>query len=206
MPGERKRMTRAESQQRTREDVLDAAEDLFLTYGLHGTTVAKIAAAAGRTQGAIYANFDSKENLCAEVLMRCYLRTFAALLGKVAEVGDLSNQQLAPLITWWKDLIRDESLVTLAAEYALAAQKSPDQLAVSRGYIEMGRNMFGAMVSGAFPPGTSDAQRETALNGILATSAGVALGRTFGVLDDDQVGDLLIRAARMWIADISPAD
>ncbi|AYF76788.1 TetR/AcrR family transcriptional regulator [Nocardia yunnanensis] len=202
MPGERRRMTRAESQQRTREEVLDAAEELFLEFGFHGTTVAKIAAAAGRTQGAIYANFSSKENLCADVLLRCYMRTFAELIAKMAESSGPLEAQMGSLAVWFKRLVSEESLVALAAEYALAIHKNPEQLAVSGGHIDMGRNMLGAMLASMLPFGVDQASRDVAVNAILATGTGLALGRTLGVIDDDQLVDLLIHTVRLWAADL----
>ena len=64
----RKVLTRAESQAQTRQDLLDSAEQMFYAKGYHATSIAAIAAEAGRTIGAVYSNFDSKEALCLEVL------------------------------------------------------------------------------------------------------------------------------------------
>jgi AcrR family transcriptional regulator len=64
------RVTRAQQQQRTREQLLDAAETLFGDRGIHQTSLDEIAAAAGLTKGAIYANFDSKRDLIAAILDR----------------------------------------------------------------------------------------------------------------------------------------
>ena len=75
----RRALTREQAQARTRELVLGAAEELFLTKGLHATTVAEIAATAGRTQGSIYGNFTNKEALCLAVLERRYEQIFAEL-------------------------------------------------------------------------------------------------------------------------------
>ncbi|AEE46735.1 TetR/AcrR family transcriptional regulator [Cellulomonas fimi] len=62
--------TRAESQARTREDLLDAAQEVFGRRGFHGASVADVARAAGRTKGAVYANFAGKEELFLAVLDR----------------------------------------------------------------------------------------------------------------------------------------
>lgn len=202
MPGERKRVTRAESQQRTKEELLDAAEVLFFADGLHGTTVAKIAAAAGRTQGAIYANFSSKENLCAEVLLRCYLRTFTGLIADMAQVASSPDRQIDALGDWYRALVGEESLIALAAEYALAVHKDPDQMAVSHGHIEMGRGLLGAMLSSVLSVDASPQQRDMALLAVMATGTGLAFGRTLGVVDDDQVIELLTRTLRLWAADL----
>jgi AcrR family transcriptional regulator len=48
---------------RTRELLLNAAFELFSERGLHGATLADVAARAGMTTGAIYGNFRSKEEL-----------------------------------------------------------------------------------------------------------------------------------------------
>ncbi|MGH3724711.1 MAG: TetR/AcrR family transcriptional regulator [Mycobacterium sp.] len=202
MAVQRQRVSRAESQQRTREELLDAAEELFLTNGLSGTTVTKIADAAGRTVGAIYSNFSSKENLCAEVLMRCYMRTFTEVAGKLVQSASFVDDQIARLAEWSESLSGDESLVALAAEYALAIHKDPDQLAISQGHIAMGRNLLGVVLANALPATVSDDDRDAALTAVLATAAGLALGRTMGTIDGQQYVDLLTRTLRLWIAEL----
>jgi AcrR family transcriptional regulator len=56
-------MTRAEQRQRTREGILAAADRLFVDQGFHATSLDQIAQAAGYTKGAVYSNFDAKEDL-----------------------------------------------------------------------------------------------------------------------------------------------
>lgn len=51
-----------------RRGVLDAAAELFVTHGYEGTTLRRIAAAAGIKAGSIYHHFDSKEALFLAVL------------------------------------------------------------------------------------------------------------------------------------------
>lgn len=202
MSGQRQRISRAESQQRTREDLLDAAEELFLANGLGGTTVTKIADAAGRTVGAIYSNFSSKENLCAEVLLRCYMRTFSEVAGKLLQSASSVEDQVAQLAQWSAALSGDEGLVALAAEYALAIHKDQTQLAVSQGHIAMGRSLLGAVLSNALPDTVPDDERDAALTAILATATGLALGRTLGTIDNQQYVALLTRTLQLWIADL----
>lgn len=59
------RRTRA---QHTREKLLAAARRLFAARGYEGASVADIAKEAGVTKGALYANFDSKEDLFLEIV------------------------------------------------------------------------------------------------------------------------------------------
>jgi AcrR family transcriptional regulator len=63
-------ITRAERQRRTREDLVDAAERLFSGQGFHATSLDAVAAEAGFTKGAVYSNFESKEDLFFAVYER----------------------------------------------------------------------------------------------------------------------------------------
>lgn len=202
MPGQRKRLTRAESQQRTREEILDAAEKLFLEHGLHGTTMSKIAAAAGRTDGAVYGNFGSKENLCAEVLVRSYANAFALMVPRFAELSDSFDRQVDAVGEWWSDLSGNEDVISLFAEYGLAVRKDEEQRETNAGHIAMFRNMLGAILLTGIPDEVSAERREAALTAILAMAGGLALSRILGVTDGDQVTELLAHTLRLWVADL----
>jgi AcrR family transcriptional regulator len=54
----------------TRSRILDAADELFIEKGFHGTSVHEIAAAAGFTTGAIYSNFRGKDEIFLAVIDR----------------------------------------------------------------------------------------------------------------------------------------
>jgi len=64
----RKRLTREESKARTRAELLRAANRLFLRNGFVATSLADIAEEAALTKGAVYSNFESKEDLFLAVL------------------------------------------------------------------------------------------------------------------------------------------
>ena len=66
----RERLTRAERRERTREELISAADTLFTARGFHATSVDEIAFKAGYTKGAIYSNFESKEDLFFAVYER----------------------------------------------------------------------------------------------------------------------------------------
>ncbi len=59
----KKRLTRQESKEQTRRDVLRAAGRLFMRDGFVATSLSAIADEAGVTKGAVYSNFESKEDL-----------------------------------------------------------------------------------------------------------------------------------------------
>jgi AcrR family transcriptional regulator len=64
------RLTRAEKREQTRDDLVAAADRLFVEGGFHATSLDQIAAAAGYTKGAVYSNFASKEDLFFAVYER----------------------------------------------------------------------------------------------------------------------------------------
>src|SRR6202789_707661 len=62
----RTRPTRVE----VRERILDAASKVFAAEGFAGATIDAIGQAAGFTKGAVYSNFDSKDELFLALLDR----------------------------------------------------------------------------------------------------------------------------------------
>lgn len=57
------RLSREESRRQTRDRLLTAAAQVFAQSGFNGASVEDIAEAAGYSKGAVYSNFDSKEDL-----------------------------------------------------------------------------------------------------------------------------------------------
>ena len=70
---------REEQRAQTRLDLLDAAARVFAERGYHGASVDLVAEAAGYTKGAVYSNFDSKEDLFLELLDRRIDTTITAM-------------------------------------------------------------------------------------------------------------------------------
>jgi AcrR family transcriptional regulator len=83
---ERKRLTREESKAKTRAQLLRVAARLFVRNGFVATSLSEIAEEANLTKGAVYSNFESKEDL------------FLALLQERAseEQGFILDEELAP--------------------------------------------------------------------------------------------------------------
>jgi AcrR family transcriptional regulator len=129
-----KRLTRAERQVQTRAALLEAGARVFVDRGFAGASVEAIAAAAGFTRGAFYSNFESKEELFAELLQeRVYeryremIRTDAERGGRpMREVGEeLARVQAGDGGRWlfrlWLELLahagRDERFREIAAGF-----------------------------------------------------------------------------------------
>ncbi len=64
------RLTRSQSRERTRTQLLAAAEKVFAARGFHGASLDEVAEAAGFSKGAVYSNFASKDELFVAVLRK----------------------------------------------------------------------------------------------------------------------------------------
>ncbi|HEY1523391.1 MAG TPA: TetR/AcrR family transcriptional regulator [Solirubrobacteraceae bacterium] len=130
----KQRLTRAERQAQTRQELLDAAARVFIKRGFTGSSVEEISAEAGYTRGAFYSNFRSKNELFVELLHdRVYRRytqmTQRGLQGRpptLRETGEtLAAIQAEPEGRWiwrlWFECLaqagRDEELRELAATF-----------------------------------------------------------------------------------------
>src|SRR3954470_11530746 len=64
------KLTRERRRQQTRDVLIAAATDVFARRGFEGASLEEIAEPAGFTRGAIYKNFDGKEDLFFAVTER----------------------------------------------------------------------------------------------------------------------------------------
>jgi AcrR family transcriptional regulator len=152
----RTRLSRVEQQAQTRAALLDAAVRVFTEHGLAGASVEAIAAAAGYSRGAFYSNFESKEQLFAELLQRRVFDTYRRLAADSAEpsgrptaraLGERAAAiQKHPQGSWtfrlWLELLahagRDKHFRKLAAEF-WAGTRTLGAYAIAEAYDAVGR-------------------------------------------------------------------
>ena len=79
------RLTRAEKKAETRASLLEAASEVFAARGFQAASVDQVAEAAGFTKGAVYAHFESKEDLFLAVLDERFA-------GRVEEVREVLHE------------------------------------------------------------------------------------------------------------------
>jgi AcrR family transcriptional regulator len=91
--GMKKRLSRVERRERTREELISAAESLFTAHGFHATSVDEVALEAGYTKGAVYSNFESKEDLFFAVYERRAERVLADYERAVRELGPIAGSE-----------------------------------------------------------------------------------------------------------------
>jgi AcrR family transcriptional regulator len=115
-----KRLTRAESRERTKDRLLAAAAELFAERGVNGTSVEQIAERAGYTRGAFYGNFEDKHELVVALLARRRSQ-------EAVEVAALEGDVMARLKEW--HAARAEHLpewFALRTELTLYALRNPE--------------------------------------------------------------------------------
>jgi AcrR family transcriptional regulator len=151
-----RRLTRAEQQAQTRAALLEAAARVFVERGFAGASVEAIATEAGYSRGAFYSNFESKEQLFAELLQqRVYVR-YRALAEEAGarrgerpslrEVGQrLAALQREPEGRWlfrlWLELLahagRDERFRDIAGAFWRTNREASTE-AIAAAYAEQG--------------------------------------------------------------------
>ena len=112
-------MTRAESQARTRAELLAAAARVFERRGYGGASIAEIAQDAGFTHGAVYSNFEGKEDL----FLALYEQWVAERVGEIEVAwnceGALTARARAAADQWIEHFRGDPRAFLLRLEFAL---------------------------------------------------------------------------------------
>ncbi|MFF2550534.1 TetR/AcrR family transcriptional regulator [Nocardia sp. NPDC058058] len=199
--GDRKVLTRAESQARTRENLLDAAEELFFTQGYHATSIAAIAAAAGRTIGALYSNFDNKEALCLAVIQRGLTREVGKLMPALIAAPDDAHTRMDVLTRWWARSSANNPLLALGAEYLISILRDARQRATTAQAVERLVAAGRVLLEDFLPEDitTTGPGSEAAVRAIVATGAGLAIGSAAEVITAEESAQLLGDTVELWI-------
>jgi AcrR family transcriptional regulator len=121
----RKRLTRQESQARTRTLLLEVATAEFLAHGYTGTSLERIAELAGFSKGAVYGNFAGKEELCLAVLENHFFAQLQKFVGEFALGGDTIEDRLVVLERWLEMLLAEDDWQVLAVEFAVHTRRNP---------------------------------------------------------------------------------
>lgn len=118
------RLTREQSKAATREKLLDAAARVFAAQGFNGASVEEIAAEAGYSTGALYSNFDGKEDLFLSLLDREVARHVSEV-EEAARRGTISERARGGAQQWMSIVGREPSLLMLFAEFWAYAARDP---------------------------------------------------------------------------------
>ena len=119
----RKRLTREESQAQTRATLMAVGREHFLRHGLGGAVAEKIAEDAGYSRGALYSNFDGKEELFLAVIREEQDRRTEAFHSMFKEEPS-AKERLRKMREAIADLVTDPDWIVLRAEFEAGALRN----------------------------------------------------------------------------------
>jgi TetR/AcrR family transcriptional regulator, transcriptional repressor of aconitase len=119
----RKRLTREESRAQTRATLIAVGREHFLRYGLGGAVAEKIAEDAGYSRGALYSNFDGKEELFLAVIREEQDRRMEVLSSMFKEEPS-AKERLRRFRDAVADILTDPEWIVLRAEFEAGALRN----------------------------------------------------------------------------------
>ncbi|MGH3433165.1 MAG: TetR/AcrR family transcriptional regulator [Thermocrispum sp.] len=191
------RLTRAESQARTREQLVGTAKELFLRDGYGPTSLEKVADAAGFSKGAVYSNFRNKNELCLAVLDDIHAEQVARVAEALGGAATI-EERIERFQHWAERHIGDEAWTSLEVEFALNT-RSDQQLRGELAVRDKGiRDLIAALVSANSEEFGVDLPLPAADVATVLLSLGIGLGlqRT---IDPSIPASLLTDVLRLFV-------
>jgi TetR/AcrR family transcriptional regulator, transcriptional repressor of aconitase len=131
----RKRLTREESRAQTRSTLIAVGKEHFLRYGLGGAVAEKIAEDAGYSRGALYSNFDGKEELFLAVIREEQDRRMEVLYSMFKEEPS-AKERLRKWRDAVADVLTDPDWIVLRVEFEAGALRNER---IRQTFVEMHR-------------------------------------------------------------------
>jgi len=140
------RSRQSERTRETRRKLLEAAKQIFARDGFEAARLEDIAAGAGYTRGAFYANFRSKEDIFFALLEEWVRERIESLTDALRDHPD-PGKKLAALRKHYAGVARDRRLVLISMEFKLFAMRHPEAHARLRSRHRRIRASFGELLS-----------------------------------------------------------
>jgi AcrR family transcriptional regulator len=143
------RMTREQSRANTRERLLAAARSVFARSGFHGASVEEIASEAGFSTGALYSNFEGKEDLFL-VLMEIEIAEHARVLSEAVRArASVAERAAGGARQWMTTIEREPELLLLLMEFWAYGVRDPQVRGkVAERFAQMRRTLTELIVDG----------------------------------------------------------
>ncbi|WP_018161361.1 TetR/AcrR family transcriptional regulator [Smaragdicoccus niigatensis] len=189
-----KRLTRAESQERTRGALVEAATKLFLRDGFKATSLDQVAEEAGYTRGAVHSNFESKAELGAAVLDDMYRKAAdsAAETLRASGLDDL-GKVVATLSQWVQIAIGAPQWIRLEMEVAGASAYNDETKAATAKRVGYMREMASAVFAEAAEKSGSQLLLTPDETALVVLS--IALGLGFQTAADSSISAEVLQTA-----------
>lgn len=140
------RLSRVEKKTETRQRLLAAAEVVFARDGYHAASVDDVCEEAGFSKGALYSNFESKEDLLLALIssrMESHMQSIVEIFGQGGTLGD-NIRQVAAFLE--KDLLDKRTWCVLYMEFWTHAVREPGLTDKVAEQYEMWRTMTAALI------------------------------------------------------------
>jgi AcrR family transcriptional regulator len=117
------RLTREEKKAQTRERLIEAAARVFAEKGFANTSLDEVADTAGLTKGAVYSNFENKEDLMRAVLQAQQDRMHS--IGDAAGDGTREEQAAAAARLFGETVAEERDAFLLYLEFLAYTLRNP---------------------------------------------------------------------------------
>jgi AcrR family transcriptional regulator len=121
------RLTREEKKARTRAQLIDAAAAVFARHGYVAASLDEVAEEAGLTKGAVYSNFDSKEDLFQAVIedrLNDPMKDIAEVID--TSIGTTEEQAMAGARAFVGVVEQEQEVFLLALEMNIHVARHPE--------------------------------------------------------------------------------
>jgi len=136
----------AERTEATRRKLLAAAERIFARDGFEAARLEDIAAGAGYTRGAFYANFGGKEEIFFALLEKWVWQRIDSVRAALRE-QKTPRQKLAALRKYYAEIAKDRRVVLISLEFKLFALRHPEAHARLQDRHRRLRAMWGELIA-----------------------------------------------------------
>jgi AcrR family transcriptional regulator len=180
--------------ERTRTDLLQAAEIVFTRDGFEASRIEDIAAEAGRSRGAFYANFDNKTEVFLALRSIATRRNARAIREQVEGLNG-EDARYAAIVRYLLEQVCDTPTQLLQIEFKLFALRHPEMLAeLSEKHLEASVSNYREELLDLFPEKNEKvAEIRCDTLAIEALMEGFALNALFSpkVMSQKYLGELL---------------
>jgi AcrR family transcriptional regulator len=143
------RLTREQSRANTRERLLTAARTAFARSGFHGASVEEIASEAGYSTGALYSNFEGKEDLFVALMEREIEEHAQEISTAVREQASISDRAAGGARQWMTMIEREPEALLLFMEFwAYGVRDARVRPKVAARFAQMRRVLTGLIADG----------------------------------------------------------
>jgi AcrR family transcriptional regulator len=192
------RLTREQSKAATRDRLLAAARRVFAARGFHGASVEEIAAEAGYSTGALYSNFDGKEDLFLALMEHEVAKNIRDIEAAVGDRASMSERFRGGAQHWMGFIEREPEMLLLFIEFWAYAVRDPQvRPQVAARFAEV-REMITRLIA----DGSREFELELAIPAehlavaVDALADGIARQK---LADPDAVPDELLGTALSWL-------